>query len=233
MNSFLLIILIIVVVNIYGIININKYNKNSTVQTLNSNNNIDIKDSLLELNPLILKNVSTNYTDLNKLSLKYLSDNNKGYIVNDNNKNISFDIFNNSNKVSLYHNAKCINDFNIDTSLNKIIEIFNTNLSCNINHYLNIFKGRQETSILTQKNDTCIYTLVEGECIFYLINPKYHENIKDNKHIKKWSNKIIIQSGNILYIPPNWKYYYTSNDTTLLTLSTSDKYYTYIYNLFK
>jgi hypothetical protein len=229
---FYLIFIVLIIFNIVGVIKINKYNKNSEIKTLNSNNIVDIHDELTNMNPLILKNVSANYTYLNTISLKYLLNKYKGYIALDNDKMISFDTFN-DNDISIYKNSKCIYDFKLDKELNNLVALFNTSLSCNIKHYIDIFKGSQITEIQQQNNDVCIFTSLEGSCEFYLINPKYHNDIKKNKNIKRWANIVKLECNDILCIPPNWKYYYESENTFIMSKCTSDKYNTYIYNLFK
>ena len=54
-----------------------------------------------------------------------------------------------------------------------------------------------------------------------------------DKKYKKWANKISVEAGELLYIPANWKYNYKCDKTVIMTLSTSDKYNTYLYNLLK
>lgn len=230
--NLLIIIIILVLFNYIGFIQINKFNKSPHILTLNSNNKLEIIESVSSLSPFILKNTSTNYDKLNNINLKFLLKNNKGYIVNDNGKNITFDTFEKSENISLYHNRTTIEDFKINDELEELLKYFNSSLSCNNKHYLNIFKGPNIIDSLLQKNDICIYCLLEGCVTFYLINPKYHNDISDNQY-KKWSNKIVLNQGEILYIPPNWKYNYKCNETVIMTMSTSDKYNTYIYNLLK
>lgn len=232
MNILFLLLIIFTIFNYIGIIQINKFNKNSQIKILNSNNKIEIVDNINDLSPFILKNTCSNYDILNKSKLQYLLDNNRGYIINDNNKNITFKTFDKSDKISLYHNSYGINDFNMKNDLNDILKYFNTSLSCNNKHYLNIFKGKQIIDTIEQKNNICVYTVLEGTVTFYLINPKFYDNITNDQY-KKWSNKIILNQGEILYIPPNWKYNFKSDNTVVMTLSTSDKYNTYIYNLLK
>lgn len=229
--NLIFIIILVCIFNYIGYIQINRFNQNAIIDIINSNNTYEIKNSLTKLNPLVLKNISTNY--IKDINLENLLNNNKGYILVDNDKFISFDIFSNENNISLYHNKKAIVDFNLSDKLDKINDIFSTELSCNVNHYLDIFKGQHKTDLITQKNNVCVYNLLEGKCTFYLINPKYHNDIQDTNKIKKWSNKIELSAGEILYVPPNWKYSYESNNTMILSLTTSDKYNTYLYNLFK
>ena len=229
--NIIFIIILVCVFNYIGYIQINRFNQNAIIDIINSNNTYEIKNSLTKLNPLVLKNTSTNY--IKDVNLENLLNNNKGYILVDNDKFISFDIFSNENNISLYHNKKAIVDFNLSNKLDKINDILCTELSCNVNHYLDIFKGQHKTDLITQKNNVSIYNLLEGKCTFYLINPKYHNDIQDTNKIKKWSNKIELLAGAILYVPPNWKYSYESNNTMILSLTTSDKYNTFLYNLFK
>lgn len=233
MNRILLII-IFLLFNYTGYLNINRYNKDAEIVILTTDNTIDIIDAMDDLNPLILKNSLTKCEILNNSTLQKLLTNNVGYIINDNNKNISFDSFEGENNISLYHNSKCIDDFNIKTSLDKIFSPLDTHLTCNTQHYMNIFKGNQKTKILKQINNTCMYSCLDGKCTFYLINPKYlHNNEFNYNNPKKWSNKIVLSRGEILSIPANWDYYYESEEELVMTLSVSDKYNTYLYNLFK
>jgi hypothetical protein len=232
MNLLIILLLTFIVFNFIGLFQIDRFNKNSKISILNSNNKLNITDVVSSLNPLVLKNTCSIYDILNNSKLNDLLDSNKGYIVNDNGKNITFDVFNKSENISMYHNSISIKDFNIKYSLDEILKYFNSSLSCNNKHYLNIFKGVHTIDTINQKNNICIYSLLEGKVTFYLINPKYHDNITNNQY-KKWANKIVLNEGEILSIPPNWKYNYECNETVVMSLSTSDKYNTYLYNLLK
>ena len=69
-----------------------------------------------------------------------------------------------------------------------------------------------------------------------MINPKHKIDIdgKDETSIKKWSHKIEVNENQILLIPPNWFYFYETNQNdTIIGTIQSDNYFTVVYNHFR
>ena len=234
---FYILLIIFIIIHSKGIYDINKISLESEILTLQNGNEMDIKSALKNLYPLLIYNFSSRNNILRELTLEKIIQNNPGYIINDNSKNISLDFFLNEKypQMSVYQNTKLPTNFGIQSSLDEIIKPFCNVLSCNIIHSMNIFKGNQITDIQEQKDNICIISQLQNNSIFYLFHPKYKKNIlhKDLSKIKKWANKIIIEPGVVLSIPPNWFYFYESQKISMTCKSTCDEYNSYLYNLIK
>jgi len=68
---------------------------------------------------------------------------------------------------------------------------------------------------------------------FYLFNPKHFQDIfgKELQKIKKWSLKVELERGDILYIPSEWNYIYEGKGNLLKT--TFDNYFSVGYNFIR
>ena len=232
-----IILIIFIIINIKGIYDINKININSEILTLQSQNEIDIQEAMNELNPILIYNLSSRNEKIRNLTLEKIIQMNPGYIIQDNSKNISLDYFLKKDypQMSLYENRYIISDIGIQSSLDNIIKYFCNTFSCNKKHSLNIFKGNQITKIQKQKNKICLITQIQNNSTYYLFHPKYKNDIlnKENNKIKKWGNKIIMEPGIVLSIPPNWYYFCESNTISIMCKSICDDYFSYLYNLVK
>ena len=80
-----------------------------------------------------------------------------------------------------------------------------------------------------------IICLLEGECTFYLFNPKHTDEIqnKENHQIRKWGHKKKVQKGEILLIPPFWSYLQEVQQKTIQYHIDIDNYFTFIVNFLK
>ena len=80
-----------------------------------------------------------------------------------------------------------------------------------------------------------IVCILEGECIFYLFNPKHKNEIqnKENHQIKKWGHKKKVQKSDILIIPPFWSYIQEVQKKVIQYHIDIDSYFTVIPNFLK
>ena len=217
---------------IYFIRENQKFNTSAELIQLQDSNKQVIIDNIKSKNPLLIHNL-INDVKIENISFKSIVNNNPGYIINDNNKNISLSIFNDEdiNQVYILDNMNLIKDLKIEDSLKNIKDSFENELTFNQRLKLNLLRGSHRVNIQKNKNDSLLFTQIYGETIFYIINPK-HSDIIDEKYdkIKKWSIKIILKKGLNLYIPPEWFYIFEVKEESIFSTITSDTYFTYLYN---
>ena len=209
-----------------------KFNTSAELIQLQDSNKQVIINNIESKNPLLIHNL-INDDKVETISFKSIVNNNPGYIINDNNKNISLSIFNDEEikQVYILNNINLIKDLKIDETLKNIKDSFKNELTFNQKVKLNLLKGSHRVNIQKNKNDSLLFTQIYGETIFYIINPK-HSDIIGEKYdkIKKWSIKITLKKGLNLYIPPEWFYIFEVKEESIFSTITSDTYFTYLYN---
>ena len=228
----IILILLIIGVMIYFIRENQKFNTSAELIQLQDSNKQVIIDNIKSKNPLLIHNL-INDNKIENISFKSIVNDNPGYIINDNNKNISLSIFNDKeiNQVYILDNMNLIKDLKLEDSLKNIKESFVNELSFNQKVKLNLLKGSHRVNIQKNKNDSLLFTQIYGETIFYIINPKHYDIIGEKyDKIKKWSIKIILKKGLNLYIPPEWFYIFEVKEESIFSTITSDTYFTYLYN---
>lgn len=229
-----LLILLLLILSAKYIYDLHNFNHSASIIQLQNPNSVTIKELMNERSPLIIHNLSSKYPELMKITIDALIESNPGYIINDNNKNISLYSFGDKKITDMfvYENANMIKDFRLDSDLNAIIHSFMDNLSCNINNTLSILKGNHSIALSQNKHNIKIFTQLSGKTTFYIFNPKHKNDIikKTNDQIKKWSFKIELKPGIILYIPTEWYYIFETEDESVLCSSYCDNYLTWIYN---
>lgn len=219
-----IIFVIYLVMSILEIRNIHVYNLKSDLLVLKDNiNEINVQSEIENLSPLLLKNIYDDNLDNENLLKK-----NPGYMILDMEKYISFkelkDIYN------IYENEKIVKDLDIDVE--QIFKLFDNKLTTNKRSYLSLY-GDNIQSVLLK----CVHNMTSYTCskniTFYLFNPKHFHDIfgKELQKIKKWSLKVELEKGDILYIPSEWNYIYEGKGNLLKT--TFDNYFSVGYNFIR
>lgn len=219
-----MIFVIYLVMSILEIRNIHVYNLKSDLLVLKDNiNEINVQSEIENLSPLLLKNIYDDNLDNENLLKK-----NPGYMILDMEKYISFkelkDIYN------IYENEKIVKDLDIDVE--QIFKLFDNKLTTNKRSYLSLY-GDNIQSVLLK----CVHNMTSYTCskniTFYLFNPKHFHDIfgKDLQKIKKWSLKVELEKGDILYIPSEWNYIYEGKGNLLKTIS--DNFFSVGYNFIR
>lgn len=221
---------LIVGITYYFIKEQNKFNHNSELVQIQDPNKSIISEKMLERNPLLIHNL--NSEELSNISIKYLIQNNPGYIINDNEKYISLDAFDNdASELYIFNNSKMIKDFNLLEPISKINDIFKNDLSCNFNYSLNLLKGDHKISLKKNKHSYLLLTQLFGESTIYLINPKHTDiHTRTFDESKKWAFKINLRKGVSLYIPSEWFFMYETQKESIMISSYCDNYFTFLYN---
>ena len=225
----LLLAIIFVMKNIYEL---HQFDHSSELIQLQNPNHVTIKELISKRSPIVIHNLVGKYNDISSLTIDDLINNNPGYIINDNGKNISLSSFNDNESMYVLNNNDINDHIGLQNSLTDISKSFGDKLSCNITNELSILKGNHSISLEQNKHNCEYYTQLSGNTTFYLFNPKHKGDIqnKENNEIKKWAFKINLKSGIILYIPPGWYYFFESEGETITNRTYSDNYFTWFYN---
>ncbi len=227
----ILVIISIIGVMIYFINESQKFNPTAELIQLQDPNKTIIQENKKSRSPLLIHNLLNN--DISDFSFEKIVNDNPGYIIKDNQRNISLSIFNDKNikQVYILDNPYLIDDFKLKNSFKNIEDTFSDDLTFNLKTKMNLFKGNHKVNIQRNKHNNLIISQLYGETIFYIINPKHSEIINKNyNEIKKWSIKIILKQGLNLYIPPEWFYIYEVQNVSIFTNTYSDNYFTFLYN---
>jgi len=217
---------------VYFIRDSQKFNHSAELLQLQDSNKSVIQANIQSKSPLLIHNL-INDDILSTITFKSIVDDNPGYIIKDNDKNISLSIFNDEKikQVYMIDNQNMIKDLELYDSLTNICDTFSNELTCNLQIKLNLFKGNHKATIQKNKHNSLLITQLVGETIFYIINPKHSEIVtKSYNETKKWAIKIILKKGLNLYIPPEWYYIYEVNGESIFANSYSDNYFTFLYN---
>jgi len=219
-----IIFVIYLVMSILEIRNIHVYNLKSDLLVLKDNiNEINVQSEIENLSPLLLKNIYDDNLDNENLLKK-----NPGYMILDMKKYISFKEL--KDTYNIYENEKIVKDLDIDVE--KIFKLFDNKLTTNKRSYLSLY-GDNIQSVLLK----CVHNMTSYTCskniTFYLFNPKHFHDIfgKELQKIKKWSLKVELEKGDILYIPSEWNYIYEGKGNLLKT--TFDNYFSVGYNFIR
>ncbi len=208
------------------------YNTEAEIIQLQNSNSVIIQEKYKERSPLIVHN-----TKPSDISIEDLIHQNPGYIVNDNDKNIVFETFLDKNYdiMSLYKNQKICKDLKLDSILKECSSSFINEYNCNVNYSISIFKGPNAIELTQNKRNLLLLKSLQKNIVIYLFNPRHKEDIikKENNEIKKWAHKINLEPNIMLYIPPEWYYFYETNDLTIVGEIQCDTYFTYLYNLLR
>ena len=155
-----------------------------------------------------------------------------GYIVKDGETLLSLDQLHNSDKIYVHRNTKLITDFNLSTYHSKIEELFSNFLTCASDHYLSLYRGEQSIPLTKNYREVLLIQPISGKVIIYLFNPKHESEIKglELKSIKKWGIKLELEKNQLLYIPPEWYYFYESKDDVILSQVEFDSYPSFLFN---
>ena len=230
MITFILKILILCYLfyTIYIVHNMLKYNSNATVNTIEIPDKDKIKNEIKDKNPLII-----NYSE-NQLSLSLDNMNNSkpGYIINDNETLISLDQLLKSEVVRITDNSKIIEDYDINEHCKSVVDLINSPITCDINNNLSLYRGFNQSKLYKNYREYLLLQSLEGDYTVYLFNPKHENDIKglEINNTKKWAIKLDMKKDNILFIPPEWSYFYQCDNELIIAKFESDSIPTWLFN---
>ena len=228
----LIIFLLVGIFIVKSIHELHKFNYSASVQQLQSLNSVVVQESLRNKEPLIIHNVSIKGDE--ELTHETLVSNNPGYIVQDGAKQVLLSTLSDTNvdQMSFYKNAKISEDIGLSRRMETIASPFETNMSCGRRCSLSILKGDNVTHLAQNTHDILVLYQIQGHCSLYLINPKHTEDIKgkSSPQLKKWSHKITLEPNLLVSVPPNWYFFYETNEPMIQGVIESDTYPTWMYN---
>ena len=218
-------LLFLLIMFIKNILDMNKYNKNSTLISID-----DISE--LEENKIILDPVLISYQFNKDILIKELIDNNPIKYFKDNQNLIRFNDFNINKDIFINKNKELFDELNCQELCDKIYKKFKLFYSSNNNYFASIFQGNNITKINKNKHNICVIGCLNGKCNIYLYNPK-HVDYLENKNNKKWAIQVNLLNNNLLYIPSNWFYNIETEEDCILFHIDADNYFTSIYNEYR
>jgi len=209
-----------------------QFNQITDLKDIHKSNKVHILSELQQKNPIVVHNLLPTYESLKQITLASIVQKNPGYIAKDGSKLISLDRFVTTDQMFIHNNSSMIDDFHLSNDLTTCAAFFQDKISCNTNHTLSIYKGHHSVSCQKNKHNILLIHQLYNSSTVYLINPKHNEDIKNksNLEIKKWSYKLTLQSGQIICIPPEWLYFYETTNESILATTTSDNYFTCLFN---
>jgi len=209
-----------------------QFNQITDLKDIHKSNKVHIQTEIQQKNPIVVHNLLPIYESLKHVTLDSILTQNPGYIAKDGSKLISLDRILTTEQMFIHNNSSMIDDFNLTKDLTTCATYFQDKISCNTDHTLSIYKGNHSVSCQKNKHNILLIHQLFNSSTVYLINPKHTEDIKHktNQEIKKWSYKLTIQSGQIVCIPPEWFYFYETIGESILATTTSDNYFTFLFN---
>tara|TARA_B100000686_G_C16735977_1_gene943602 strand:+ start:189 stop:857 length:669 start_codon:yes stop_codon:yes gene_type:complete len=211
-----IILLIYSIFVIYYSNSLRKYNINGFV--INTSNIQEVKENTIRLNPVILHTQSL--FNINNPQLNHIQD-----INNYKNGTPSF-VFKNKGLFERIVDKSLMFDFNI---------LHEPHFHFPSKKTLSIIRGENNNPLKRCIHNHNIISVLEGDAIIYLFNPKHKDEIKnkENYQIKKWGHKKHLKKGNILFIPPYWSYIQEIKEGIIQYHIDIDTYFTFIPNFLK
>jgi len=222
-----------------------------SIQELQTLNQTVVQESLKTKNPLLIHNVP-----IRTLAIPDILEHNPGYILNDHSKYILLDKFKDEASMAIYRSPKLSEDLGYTGDLLALGKPFETSLTCGARTSLSLYKGFHTVPVSECTHTVNMLLVLSGTAIVYLVNPKHKDEIRaagegqggregkregkgkgegkdNNQAIKKWSHKVVLKPGLLLYIPSNWFSFYECKGSTVIGTYDSDTYPTYLYNLLR
>ena len=231
-----IIIITLIVLTCKHIYELHNFNHNAVLQQIQVANPTEISELLKERSPLIIHNLGTKSenTSNEEITLRNLNTANPGYILSDNGKNVVLSSFGSEDvtQMSVYRNKKITEDLNFQSMYEIVYKPFSGDLHCNKNYYMSLFKGSNAITLTMNKHNLLLIYQIQGKSRLYLFNPKHREDILglENNAIKKYGQKLSVEEGLVIYIPPEWYYFYETEGECIIGEIECDNYFTVIYN---
>ena len=222
-----LLILIYLFYMIRCVYDMQQYNTKAHLITIDNPDKDKIGIEMKNKCPLLI----TNSLELD-LTIENMNYTIPGYIVRDGETLLSLDQLHKSDTIYVHKNNKLITDFSLQVHHSKIEELVSNYLTCASNHYLSLYRGEHTLPLTKNYREILLIQPIAGKVIIYLFNPKHEKDIKglELKSIKKWAIKLELDKDQLLYIPPEWYYFYESKDDVILSQVECDSYPTFLFN---
>ena len=201
-----------------------QYNTKASLVPIDVINKDKIEIEVKNKSPLLMNYLSQDF------SIDMMNYRIPGYIIKDGEALISLDELSKSTSFKIHKNSKLVDDYVLQTHYSDMIHLFSNYLTCGQTNYLSLYRGDQNIPLTKNYRETLLLHVIQGEVIIYLFNPKHEKDIKGLTSIKKWSIKVELKEGNLLYIPVEWSYFYESSNDVILSQVECVSYPSYIFN---
>ena len=201
-----------------------QYNTKASLVPIDVINKDKIEIEVKNKSPLLMNYLSQDF------SIDMMNYRIPGYIIKDGEALISLDELSKSTSFKIHKNSKLVDDYVLQTHYSDMIHLFSNYLTCGQTNYLSLYRGDQNSPLTKNYRETLLLHVIQGEVIIYLFNPKHEKDIKGLTSIKKWSIKVELKEGNLLYIPVEWSYFYESSNDVILSQVECDSYPSYVFN---
>lgn len=220
-------ILIYLIYMIFHVKSMIQFNPNANIIHIELPDKDKIMIELKEKSPLIINNSVGLSVTIDSMNLEI-----PGYIINDKDTLLSLDQLCKSDFIQVLNNSKLIDDFKLTKQLSSTEELLTTFMKCDSEYSMSLYRGEQLSPLFKNYRETLFLQPLHGSLTIYLFNPKHEKDIKglELQSIKKWGIKINLQKDKLLYIPPEWFYYYETKEDIILVKGESDTYSTWLFN---
>ena len=202
-------------------------NPKASLQLIEKPDKDKIAHEIKQKCPLLINHKKDNK---NVISIEMMNYRIPGYIVNDNDTLLSLDQLHKSKSITIHKNKKIIDDYHLSEQIELIEDLVKNYMTCGTNHYLSLYRGEQSIPLTKNYREYLLLKPLSGKVIIYLFNPKHEKNIKGLTSIKKWGIKVEITQDKVLFIPPEWSYFYETNEEVILSHIEMDSYPTFLFN---
>lgn len=240
------IILIVVVLTILHNISLNKISDIQDVIIINDPTKELLQEKIKARLPIIINGMIIKDDLLYDLQPHELRDGNPDYLLKTHDKICSFAEFIAERKY-IYNNPEFINDFKMGFRVKRLLYGFDLDIHCSKKYLFNMFMKKTKLKLECNSNNLCIILQLNGAQTINLFHPEYSEDIKDlGEQIWSSSNddindtltnvrylQLVIKSGQILYIPPLWRWCSIVSDSCVYVKYTCDSYFTTLINRIK
>jgi len=240
------IVLIIVSIFVIHNVSLNKISDIQDVIILNNPTKEIVQDKIKARLPIIINDMIVKDDLLYELTPYELRDGNPNYLLKSQEKICSFADFIAESRF-IYNDPKFVKDFKMDFRVDRLLYGFKLGIHCNYKSEFSMFLSKNKLLQEYNRNNVCVILQLNGTLKINLFHPAYSEDIKglgDNI----WSEKnddindslvnvrylhLEIKTGQILYIPPLWRWCSIVTENCVYVKYTCDSYFTTIVNRLK
>jgi hypothetical protein len=240
------IVLIIVAICVIHNVSLNKTSDVQDVIILNDPTKETLQEKIKGRLPIIINGMIVKDDLLYELTPYELRDGNPNYLLKSPEKIYSFADFI-AERRFIYNDPKFVKDFKMDFRVDCLLYGFKLGIRCCEKSLFSMFISKNKLLQEYNRNNVCVILQLNGTQTINLFHPEYSEDIKSLGD-KIWSEKsddineslvnvrylqLEIKAGQILYIPPLWRWCSIVTENCVYVKYTCDSYFTTIVNRIK
>jgi hypothetical protein len=240
------IVVIIVILFIIHNIILNRTSDIQDVIIIGNPNKEILQEKIKSRIPIIITGMIEKDELLYELTPYELRDGNPEYILRCQGKIYSFTDFI-AERRFIYNDPNFIRDFKMDFRVNRLLYGFDLGIHCNRKSSFSMFMSKNKLLQEYNRNNVCVLFQLNGTQTINLFHPEYTNQIKDLGE-KIWDNnsdninneltevryiQLQVTCGQILYIPPLWRWCSVVTENCVYVKYTCDSFFTTLVNRFK